>query len=148
VSDPTKLLIANGDQIQIMLNPPCISPPLVPPLPLVGSGLSTVNDQPVCVEGDEYPPAIANNTPVPYMSPPYVVPGTGTVKITLAGGNKTSIAKDKDKKMLLKGTTFQVELDVQSPAMMPTPAGPQPDPMPKHTGTAMFITTNAIIESD
>jgi hypothetical protein len=149
MADPTKLLIANTDMIQIILDPPCVSPPLVAPIPLVATGYSKVNEQKVCVEGDEYPPVIANSTPVPYMCPPYVIPGTGTVKITLADANKTSISKDLDKKMLRKGTTFQVELDVQVPAMMPAPPGPpQPDPMPKHTGNAMFITTNTLIVSD
>jgi hypothetical protein len=119
-----------------------------PPLPLVATGFSKVNDRVVCIEGDEYAPIIANNAPVPYVAPPYVVPGTGTVKITLAAANKTAVGKDKDQKMLLKGTTFQVELDVQSPAMMPTPAGPQPDTNPKYVGTAMFITTNTIIVSE
>jgi hypothetical protein len=149
VGDSSKLVIQNDDLIQITLDPPCVSPPLVPPLTLVASGYSQTNNQVVCVEGDEYPPLIANSSPVPYMYPPYVIPGTGTIKITLNSDNKTSKAKDKDKKMLLKGSgTFQVELDVQSPAQMPTPTGPQPDPQSKHTGTGQFITTNTVVYSE
>jgi len=139
-------VIVDGDMIQITINPPCIVPQLIPPVPLVASGFSKITDKVVCVEGDELPPSI--KSPLTYMSGAYVIPGTGTVKVTLNDDNKTSVAKDKDKKMLLKGSTFKAEFDVQSPAQMPTPTGPQPDPMSKYTGTAMFITTDTVVTSD
>jgi hypothetical protein len=99
---------------------------------------------PACLEGDELPKAIS--TPLPYMSPPYVTPGVGTLKITLAANNKTSKTKN-GKVILLKGATFQAEFSVSSPAMMPTPAGPQPDPVSKKTGTCQFITTNMNVQA-
>ena len=139
-------VIIDGDMIQISINAPCIVPQLASPVPLVASGFSKVTDKVVCVEGDELPPSI--KSPLVYMSGGYTIPGTGTVKVTLNDDNKTSVAKDKDKKMLLKGSTFQAEFDVQSPAQMPTPAGPQPDPMSKYTGTAKFITTDTVVTSD
>jgi Contractile injection system spike tip protein len=49
------------------------------------------------------------------------------------------------KPLLLKGQTFQAIFQVQSPAMMPTPAGPQPDPLMVKMGTAQFITTNSTV---
>jgi hypothetical protein len=146
VGDDAKLVICNGDMLQVTINPPCVVPQLAAPVPLVASGFSTVNDQAVCVEGDELPPSI-KNVPLPYTSAAYVG-GTGTLKVTLNADNKTSTATDKDKKMLLKGSTFQAEFDVQSPAQMPTPGGPQPDPQPKYTGTAKFITTNTVASSE
>jgi hypothetical protein len=141
----TKVII-DGDMIKITINPPCVVPQLIPPVPLVASGFSKITDKVVCVEGDELPPSI--KSPLVYTAPPFVIPGTGTVKVTLNDDNKTSVAKDKDKKMLLKGSTFQAEFDVQSPAKMPTPAGPQPDPMSTYKGTAQFITTDTVVTSD
>ena len=45
-------IILNGDMLQITLAPPTVSPPLIPPTPLVASGFSTVNGMAVCLVGD------------------------------------------------------------------------------------------------
>lgn len=138
-------IMKTGDMIQITIMPPAVVPPIIPPIPLVGSSTDTfVAGMPVCLEGDELPKAIS--TPLPYMSPPYVTPGVGTLKITLQSNNKTAKTKN-GKVILLKGATFQAEFNVSSPAMMPTPAGPQPDPVSKKTGTCMFITTNINVQA-
>jgi hypothetical protein len=139
-------IICNNDMIQITPTPPMICPSLSAPIPLVASGLSTVNDMAVCLEGDELPPAL--KSPVPYMSGAFVTPGTVSVSITLQPTNKTQVAQDSGKPMLLKGQTFQVSFSVQSPAMQPTPTGPVPDPVAQKTGTAQFITTNTIAEAE
>jgi hypothetical protein len=140
------IVILNGDLIQITINPPCVVPQLAAPAPLVATGFSKVNDQAVCVEGDELPPSL--QAPMPYMAPPYAIPGMGTVSVTLNADNKTQTTLDKDKKMLLKGSPFQAKLQVQVPAQMPTPAGPQPDPTPQYGGTAQFISTDQLATAD
>lgn len=138
-------IIKTGDMVQITIMPPAVVPPLIPPIPLVGTSSDTfVAGMPVCLEGDELPKAIS--IPLPYMSPPYVTPGMGTLKLTLAANNKTSTTKN-GKAILLKGATFTAEFNVSSPAMMPTPAGPQPDPVSKKSGTAQFITTNMNVQA-
>jgi Contractile injection system spike tip protein len=138
-------VIKTGDMIQITIMPPTVVPPLIPPIPLVGTSTDTfVDKMPVCLEGDELPMAIA--TPLPYFSPPYVTPGMGTLKLTLMPNNKSMMTKN-GKAILLKGATFTAEFTVSSPAMMPTPAGPQPDPVPKKTGTAQFITTTIDVKA-
>jgi hypothetical protein len=82
------------------------------------------------------------------MSPPFVTPGTVSVSITLQPSNKTQVAQDSGKAMLLKGQTFQVKFSVQSPAMQPSPTGPVPDPVSVKMGTAQFITTNTIAQAE
>jgi hypothetical protein len=147
MADSTKLVICDNDQIQIQIDSPCLVPQLVAPVSLVANGQSTVSDNKVCVEGDELPPSI-KNVSLSYMSGSYVKPGTGTVKVTLNDDNKTSVSKDVDRKILLKGSSFTAEFDVQSPAMMPSATGLVPDPMSKYSGTAQFITTNDFVTSE
>ena len=93
---------------------------------------------PVCLEGDESPKMLL--APKQYISPPFVIPGVGKVSVTLTPTNKTATTDD-GKKILIKGETFQAKFQVSSPAMMPTPAGPQPDPVSVKPSTATFITT-------
>jgi hypothetical protein len=133
-------IVKTGDQIQINVPPPAIVPQLLAPVPLTGSSNNVlVAGLAACLQGDELPSAIQG--PLTYTSPPYVTPGTGTIQIILSPGNLTATTPN-GKPILLKGQTFQAIFNVQSPAMMPTPGGPQPDPLMVKTGTAQFITTN------
>jgi hypothetical protein len=137
---PADYILRTSDMIKITILPPAIAPLLIPPIPLTGSSANfTVMGMPVCLEGDELPKMLL--APMPYMSPPYVIPGVGTVSVTITATNKTATT-DNGKKILIKGGTFQAKFQVSVPAMMPTPAGPQPDPVSVKSGTATFITTN------
>jgi len=139
------LIIKTGDMIQITIPPPALVAQLIAPVPLVGSGSPvTVNGQAICLQGDELPQAISG--PLLYTAPPYVTPGMGTLTIVLAPTNLTAQTTN-GKLILIKGATFQAMFNVQSPAMMPTPAGPQPDPLMVKPGTAQFITTNATVKA-
>jgi hypothetical protein len=138
-------VIATGDMINITIPPPALVPQLMAPVPLIGSGTQVmVNDQPVCLQGDELPVAISG--PLVYTSPPFVTPGTGTLTVILSPTNLT-VQTSNGKPMLIKGSPFQALFNVQSPAMMPTPAGPQPDPLMVKPGTAQFITTNVVVKA-
>lgn len=137
-----KTLIVHGDMLQVTINPPTVVPLLVAPVPLVATGFTTVADMAVCIEGDEIPPSL--RAPVQYLSPPYVVPGMGKLSVTLEDANKTAVAADNDKKILMKGATFQAKFEVQVPAQQPTPTGPVPDPTPSYSGTAQFVTANMV----
>jgi hypothetical protein len=103
-----------------------------------------INHQPACLQGDELPVAISG--PLVYTAPPYVTPGTGTLTIVLSPTNLT-VETSNGKPLLIKGGPFQAMFNVQSPAMMPTPAGPQPDPLMVKPGTAQFITTNVVVQA-
>lgn len=139
-------VIKTGDMIKITIPPPTIVPPIVAPVPLVGSSSSmTIEGMPVCLKGDELPLLIT--PPLPYTSPPYVTPGVGTLKITLLPNNLTIRTKNS-KEVILKGATFIAEFNVSAPAMMPAPPGPPvPDPLTTKPGTAEFITTNVRVKA-
>jgi hypothetical protein len=130
--------------IQITIPPPAVVPMLQAPVPLIGTGTAQVNNKLVCLQGDELPPTL--RAPMPYMAPPYVTPGTGTLTIILNPTNLT-VQTSNQKSLLIKGSTFQAIFNVQAPAMMPTPAGPQPDPLLVKAGTGRFITTNVVVKA-
>jgi hypothetical protein len=134
-------LIKTGDMLQVTVPPPAIVPQLVAPVPLIGTGMTVlVNNQPVCVQGDELP--IALRVPLTYMAPPFVTPGMGTLTIILMPNNLTMRTMASNKPALLKGGPFQAIFNVTVPAMQPTPVGPIPDPVVVKPCQAQFITTN------
>jgi hypothetical protein len=142
---PADFIIKTGDMIRITISPPAVVPPLMSPIPLIGTSTNlTVNNMPVCLEGDELPPMLM--APLPYTAPPFVTPGTGTVSVTLTPMNKTLLT-DNGKAILIKGTPFMAEFTVMAPAMQPTPVGPIPDPVAKKPGMAEFVTTNATVKA-
>jgi hypothetical protein len=142
---PADYIIVTGDMIRITIFPPTIVPPLMSPIPLTGTSSDMkVNGMFVCLEGDELPPSI--QPPLPYMSPPYVIPGTGTLALTLNPTNTTKRAKNGSA-ILIKGTPFTAEFNVVAPAMQPTPGGPVPDPASKKSGMAEFITFNMRVKA-
>lgn len=144
---PADFVIKTGDQILVTINPPCVVPPLAAPQPLVGSASKVfVLQVPACLEGDELAPTL--KAPLPYTSPPFAIPGMGQVELTLGGTNKTSTTKAEGKPLLIKGSPFTAKFSVKAPATFVTPAGvTQTDPMSTYTGTAQFITTNAIVKA-
>ena len=137
-------IIKTGDMIKFTFPPPIVIPPIMAPVALVGKGFSTVLKMLACVEGDELPPPLL--AVLPYTQPPFVVPGTGTLKVTLTPTNKSAISKDKKGKYLVKGTPFVAEFQVVKPAQLPPPVA-LPDPLMKKVGTAEFITTNTIVKA-
>jgi hypothetical protein len=131
--------------VQVTIPPPTVVPQLAAPVPLVGSSTSlVVGGAPACLEGDELPPVL--QAPLPYTAPPFVIPGMGTLELTLMPNNKT-MQTQNGKKILIKGATFLAKFNVQTPAQQPTPAGPVPDPVAVKPGTAQFITTNIQVKA-
>jgi hypothetical protein len=142
---PADFVIKTGDMIKITIFPPAVVPPVLGPVPLLGTGVTVnVNQMPICLEGDELPPPLL--FPLPYTAPPFVTPGMGTLKVTLTPMNKTATSKN-GKAILIKGTPFPAEFNVMAPAMQPTPAGPVPDPVMKKPGIAEFITTTVNVKA-
>jgi hypothetical protein len=133
-------IIRSNDMIQITVPPPAVVPQLAAPVPLIGSGTTVlVGGQPVCLEGDECPPAIKG--PLTYTAPPFVTPGTGTLQIELLPDNLTTKTV-QGKAIILKGATFFATFNVKTPAQQPTPTGPVPDPLMVKDCTCQFISTN------
>jgi hypothetical protein len=100
----------------------------------------------VCIEGDELPSSL--KAPMQYTSPPYVIPGMGTVSVTLKDANKSQHTTDKDKTILLKGKSFDAKFEVKSPAKQPSSSGTIPDPSSSYSGTAKFISSNDVAEAE
>jgi hypothetical protein len=142
---PRDLIVKTGDLIRITITPPAIVPPLMSPIPLVGTSTNVfVNRMAACLEGDELPPVL--RSPLPYTAPPFVTPGMGQVTVTLTPTNKTMPTKN-GKPILIKGGPFTAEFRVSVPAMQPTPAGPVPDPVLNKPGIAEFITSNIAVKA-
>jgi hypothetical protein len=139
------IIIKTGDMIQITIPPPAIVPALMAPVPLIGTGAQVlVSKQPVCLQGDELPPAL--RAPLPYTAPPFVTPGMGTLTLILMPNNMTQRTVN-GKPILIKGATFQAMFQVSAPAMQPTPAGPIPDPVVVKPGTAQFIPSTPTVNA-
>lgn len=143
-------VIITGDMLRVTI--PIMGAtvfPLVAPVPLLGTG-KRLNGimRPVCLMGDEIPPMI-KGVPLPYISPPYVIPGTGTLQIILMPANLSKQTNNGGKPILLKGQSFQAIFQVASPAMFqpPGPVPPVPDPVVTKAGTASFITTNTRVKA-
>ena len=105
------------------------------------TGLSTRSGKKICVKGDEAQVAVPGCM---YITPQYVIPGTGTLKIaSLAGDQATQTTKSGKKAIIIKGSSFIARFEVQSPAQQPNPPGPPiPDGSPQYSGTGKFQTTN------
>lgn len=136
-------VIRTGDTIKVTIPPPTLVPALSAPVPLQGSSTNVlVNNQPVCLQGDELPDAL--KAPLPYTAPPFTNPGTGKLTITLLPSNLTVQTKN-GKALLIKGQQFTATFTVQTPATQTTPAGPVPDPVAAKPGTAQFVTSNSTV---
>ncbi len=75
-----------------------------------------------------------------YISPPFVIPG----KVSGDKGNIIALSvktAEEGKKLVVLSTAIILMLKVDSPAKMPTPTGPQSDPVPKYVANVSF--TNA-----
>jgi hypothetical protein len=137
----TDFILIDGDKAIFM---PAFGPAtvVVKPGDLKASGPATLNGKKLCVDGDEKSVSVPGCM---YMAPPYVIPGTGTLKIAaLAGNQKAQKTKTGGKLVLLKGGNFTAKFEVQSPAKQPPPGpgSPIPDATPQYSGSGMFVTTN------
>ncbi|MGH9075854.1 MAG: hypothetical protein ACRDY0_00085 [Acidimicrobiales bacterium] len=135
-------IIRTGDMLKVTIAPPAIVPMLIPPVPLMGTGMTVMAAGPnICLLGDEIPPVL--RVPLPYNSPPFVTPGMGTLTVILLPTNMTKQTVN-GKPILLKGAVFQAIFTVTVPAIEPVVV-PVPDPVAVKPGTAQFITTNATV---
>ncbi|MGR9053656.1 MAG: hypothetical protein ACU84J_13505 [Gammaproteobacteria bacterium] len=115
---------------------------IVRPGMLSAGGAATRGGKKLCIVGDE------KNVSVPgclYTTPQYSIPGTGTLKIAaLADDQKAEKTRSAGTAVMLKGSRFNAEFEIQSPAQQPPPGpgSPIPDPSPKYSGEGSFTTVN------
>jgi len=98
----------------------------------------------ICVDGDEKSAFVPG---CPYVAPPYVIPGVGTLHVhQLKPDQLSKKTTSRGIKIMLKGVTYKARFEVTSPAKMPTSGGPVPDPTPQYFGEGEFQTTNQTVE--
>jgi uncharacterized Zn-binding protein involved in type VI secretion len=137
------------DQDQIMWMPsfgPAVTLGPAMGMVMAGSTKVKVTGKKVALVGDE---TKWKSMPVMYTSGSFVTPGVAMAKVMMLGPDqKTLKTKVEGKPAVIKGSVFQAILMVMSPAMMPTPAGPVPDPVPMYPGgMGKFITTNTKVKA-
>ncbi len=114
-----------------------IPPP--PPFVLSGNGKMKINGQVICVEGDE------GNVQIPcgYNTQSCPQPGAGVLTIeSLNSNQKAQKNKSGGKSVLLKGSQFNAKFTVNSPAMNPQAATPDPLAAQGYKGQGEFNTNN------
>jgi len=113
---------------------------VVVPGNMSGTAQFKVDGSIACVQGDEAKVSVPGCS---YVAPPFTIPGVGTLTIQTLGPDQTGKKTNSSQKaVILKGSTFTAQFTVSLPAGMPTPSGPNPDPVPQYTGTGQFVTTN------
>lgn len=116
-------VIINGDYaiFDTVIAGGIVTGPIMPGR-IKGTGQTTVKKKKVCVKGDERSVVVMN---CPYIAGSYSIPGMGTFTIKKLSPNqvskKTKLAK---KGILLKGSIFQAEFTVNTPAQQPNPPAP------------------------
>lgn len=112
----------------------------VKPGALKASGKATLAGKKICLEGDEASVEVAGCN---YIAGGYVIPGAGTLKISKLGADQVAKKSKNNKAVMLKGSMFDAEFEVASPAKQPAPPGPPvPDSNAKYSGKGQFMTTN------
>ena len=113
-----------------------VCPMIIAPMPLQGNAARMLIDgKPACVMGDELPPPL--KSPIPYMAPPYVIPGMGILDLKLPPSHLSKIYKVDGKPLLIMAGPFEAKFNVTVPAMQPPP-GPAP-PIPDSSMTKKFL---------
>ena len=138
------LIIVDGDMVNFL---PMYGAAIVTPIPttIAGTAAKTnVTGKAACLEGDE---ADVASPGCMYVAPPYVIPGSGTLKIDKLNSDQlTEKTEIEGKKVIIHGSQFDALFEVQSPAQQPTAGGPVPDSTPKYSGgKGMFVPSNTTV---
>lgn len=139
-------VLIDGDQAIFL---PVFGPAVVVVQPgrLRATGQATFNGKKLCIVGDE------SSVSVPgcmYMTPQFVIPGTGTLEIQALANDQTSRAvANGGTQLMLVGQMFDARFKVDAPAKQPPPGpgAPIDDPMAQYDGKGRFITTNTKLRS-
>ncbi|MCP5052982.1 MAG: hypothetical protein GY940_37785 [bacterium] len=111
----------------------------IPPMAkwiITASGQSMAGGLPVCIDGDESSVV----KPHGYNTSSFPIPGAGNFEITALGGDQTAPnTEDSNKPVIIKGSVFDAKFTVNSKAKLPTPKGPEEDPMATYTGKGKFV---------
>jgi len=137
-------VLIDGDQV--IFNPVfALATVVVQPGKITGSAQQTYQGKKICVAGDEKSVSVPGCS---YTTLSGHLGGIGTITIDKLGADqKAKEAKCSGKPVLLKGSVFTAKFTVTTPAQMPSPTGPIPDPTTQYFGTGQFKTTNMIFQA-
>ncbi len=141
-------IIVDGDEV--LFSPP-FPPAVVSPLPgeikaSKGPGENGAAKKPICVVGDEEDVKVDD---CPYIAPPYIIPGTGSLTIKALGADqKAKKTKAGGKPVILAGNIFEAEFEVTLPAQkVLETGGTMPGPKKKYSGgSGMFLKSNMTVK--
>ena len=126
-------LVVRADMVKIdpLFGPMVVT---VSPGPMVTASLPNINATGICVLGDEKLVQLSGT----YVKPPFMTPGSGTIKIVSLAPNQPQPGVQIDgKPVLAKGAKFQAMFVPAVPAM--NPANGAPDAPAPAMGTGEFI---------
>lgn len=135
-------VILSNDQVVLDVS---FAPAIIVPVPGVITGTAQVksNGLAACVIGDE---ASVQVPGVVYTSGAFATPGVGLVTILALGGDQQAQqGKSAGRPFILKGSTFQAQMQVLAPAI--NPSSGVPDPVPLYFGSGQFVTTNTVFKA-
>jgi len=134
------LVILDGDQAMFL---PAFGPALVAVQPgkIAGTGSATAHGKAICVAGDEASVSVPGCA---YVMGAFVG-GTGTLTIQALGPDQLARKTTNGKPPILKGAQFIAKFAVVKAAEMPTPKGPEADPVATYVGQGSFVTTNTTV---
>src|SRR5258708_21227381 len=103
----TDFIIVGGDTVNFL---PAFGAAVVVPIPTTIAGTASktkVTGKPACLEGDEKD---VKSSGCMYIAPPYVIPGTGTLKIDKLNSDQlTEKTKIAGKTVILNGAKFDTD---------------------------------------
>ena len=134
------LIVLDGDQALFL---PAFGPAIVAVQPgkIAGTGTATAHGKAICVDGDEASVSVPGCA---YVMAAFVG-GTGTLTIQQLGPDQLARTTKNGKPPILKGAQFIAKFTVTKPAEMPTPTGPQADPLTSYVGQGSFVTINTTV---
>jgi hypothetical protein len=114
------------------------------PTSITGSAVNIkINGKAACLVGDESSAAVLV---APYIAPPFITPGVGTITITLVPDQISDQSLGETKNFIKVGSSFIATFTVTVPAM--SIAGtPQPDPLLIKVGSGTFVTSNTLVQT-
>jgi len=133
-------IVLDGDQATFV---PAFGPAVVAVRPgkITGSGTATAMGKAICIAGDEASVSVPGCA---YVIGAFVG-GTGTLTIQTLAPDQLARQTGNGKPPILKGAQFIARFAVVKPAEMPTPAGPQADPVTSYVGQGSFNTANTTV---
>jgi FAD synthase len=129
----------DGAKVSISAMPPCVLVKIVDTIKGGSQSIVTSENKTVLLEKDFE--NWVKDFETPYISASFVIPGKlkgSSIKLSNLS-TKTTI---KGKSIVIQTTIGLMTLKVDQQAKMPTPAGPQPDPVPIYMAQVMITKPN------